>query len=164
MCPRESRRTELLRPLSSCRPQDLDAVPSTSSFMACVGCEWTNVVPAAGRTASDLEMLLPLRARRAPLSGMTHGQQRRRRRPSHNSVYRHIEASLPSVTLSADRFLVACGTRPLRRPDVPFDGSRVFDSDQLLWGGVKTVRPSRHAVPCRARPCHAVHMCTRTHT
>ncbi|CAN0370396.1 unnamed protein product [Ectocarpus sp. 6 AP-2014] len=55
------------------------------------------------------------------------------------SVYRHIEASLPSVTLSADRFLVACGTRPLRRPDVPFDGSRVFDSDQLLWGGVDRV-------------------------
>ena len=55
------------------------------------------------------------------------------------SVYRHIEASLPDVTLSADRFLVACGTRPLRRPDVPFDGARIFDSDQLLWGGVKTV-------------------------
>ncbi|CAM9428680.1 unnamed protein product, partial [Hapterophycus canaliculatus] len=55
------------------------------------------------------------------------------------SVYRHIEASLPSVTLSADRFLVACGTRPLRRPDVPFDGSRIFDSDQLLWGGVDRV-------------------------
>lgn len=55
------------------------------------------------------------------------------------SVYRHIEASLPDVTLSADRFLVACGTRPLRRPDVPFDGVRIFDSDQLLWGGVKIV-------------------------
>eukprot|EP00904_Undaria_pinnatifida_P013325 jgi/Undpi1/9122/HiC_scaffold_26.g11580.m1 len=55
------------------------------------------------------------------------------------SVYRHIEASLPDVTLSADRFLVACGTRPLRRPDVPFDGARIFDSDQLLWGGVKSV-------------------------
>lgn len=43
------------------------------------------------------------------------------------------------MTLSADRFLVACGTRPLRRPDVPFDGSRIFDSDQLLWGGVDRV-------------------------
>lgn len=78
----------------------------------------------------------------------------------HKSVYRHIEASLPSVTLSADRFLVACGTRPLRRPDVPFDGSRVFDSDQLLWGGVKVVRPP----PCHTVvPCRAVHMCARTH-
>lgn len=34
---------------------------------------------------------------------------------------------------------MACGTRPLRRPDVPFDGKTVFDSDQLLWGGVDTV-------------------------
>lgn len=50
-----------------------------------------------------------------------------------------MEASLPNVTLSADRFLVACGTRPLRRPGVPFDGKRVFDSDQLLWGGVDYV-------------------------
>ena len=55
------------------------------------------------------------------------------------SVYRHMEASLPRVTISADRFLVACGTRPLRPPDVPFDGSRVFDSDQLLWGGVSMI-------------------------
>lgn len=43
------------------------------------------------------------------------------------------------MTLSADRYLVACGTRPLRRPDVPFDGSQIFDSDQLLWGGVDKV-------------------------
>jgi hypothetical protein len=35
------------------------------------------------------------------------------------------------------RFLIACGTRPLRPPDIPFDGIKVFDSDQLLWGGVK---------------------------
>ncbi len=37
--------------------------------------------------------------------------------------------------ISADKILVACGTRPLR-PDVgiPFDGKTVFDSDQLLWG------------------------------
>ncbi|CAM9635148.1 unnamed protein product [Ascophyllum nodosum] len=63
----------------------------------------------------------------------------RKETESKTSVYRHMEASLPRVTISADRFLVACGTRPLRPPDVPFDGSRVFDSDQLLWGGVSMI-------------------------
>eukprot|EP00953_Heterococcus_sp_UTEX-ZZ885_P007495 4534-Heterococcus_DN1.PRE.5 len=79
---------------------------------------------------------------------------------SKTSVYRHLGANLPSMTLAADngscyaialpdlrhyalayaaaiRFLIACGTRPLRPPDIPFDGIKVFDSDQLLWGGVK---------------------------
>ncbi|GMF65472.1 unnamed protein product [Phytophthora lilii] len=41
--------------------------------------------------------------------------------------------------LTADKFLVCVGTRPARRPDIPFDGETVFDSDQLLWGKVKTV-------------------------
>lgn len=41
--------------------------------------------------------------------------------------------------LTADKFLIAVGTRPARRPDIPFDGETIFDSDQLLWGGVKTV-------------------------
>lgn len=41
--------------------------------------------------------------------------------------------------LTADKFLIAVGTRPARRPDIPFDGETIFDSDQLLWGGVKSV-------------------------
>lgn len=41
--------------------------------------------------------------------------------------------------LTANKFLVCVGTRPARRPDIPFDGKTVFDSDQLLWGGVRSV-------------------------
>ncbi len=44
------------------------------------------------------------------------------------------------MNISADKVLIACGTRPLR-PDVgvPFDGKTLFDSDQLLWGNVSNV-------------------------
>ncbi|CAM9095015.1 unnamed protein product [Chrysoparadoxa australica] len=55
------------------------------------------------------------------------------------SVYRHKSASLPFMTVSSDQFLVACGTRPFRPDHIPFDGVNVFDSDQLLWGGVQDV-------------------------
>ena len=41
--------------------------------------------------------------------------------------------------LTADTFLIACGTRPARRDDIPFDGVTIFDSDQILWGQVKAV-------------------------
>jgi NAD(P) transhydrogenase len=35
-------------------------------------------------------------------------------------------------TLSAGHILVACGTRPARPESIPFDGRRVFDSDEIL--------------------------------
>jgi len=31
-----------------------------------------------------------------------------------SSPYRHVEADTPKSVISADRFLVACGTRPVR--------------------------------------------------
>ena len=34
--------------------------------------------------------------------------------------------------LSGDHILIACGTRPAENPDIPTDGRRVFNSDQLL--------------------------------
>ena len=46
------------------------------------------------------------------------------------------DASLPKTMLTADKVMVACGTRPVRSEKIPFDGKRVFDSDQLLWGGI----------------------------
>src|SRR5579863_700463 len=30
-----------------------------------------------------------------------------------------------------ENFLIACGTRPARSPDIPFDGKRIMDSDEL---------------------------------
>ncbi len=53
---------------------------------------------------------------------------------------RHLDADVSKMFISADKVIVACGTRPLR-PDVgvPFDGKTVFDSDQLLWGKFSTV-------------------------
>ncbi|MGH9580451.1 MAG: Si-specific NAD(P)(+) transhydrogenase [Terriglobales bacterium] len=35
-------------------------------------------------------------------------------------------------TLHTDFVLVACGTRPARNPEIPFDGKRILDTDQLL--------------------------------
>ena len=47
------------------------------------------------------------------------------------SVYRHLGATLPSMTLSADRYLISCGTRPLRPPEIPFDGVKVIERKML---------------------------------
>ena len=35
-------------------------------------------------------------------------------------------------SLEADKFLIAVGTRPFRPADVPFDGQRVLDSDEIV--------------------------------
>jgi NAD(P) transhydrogenase len=37
-----------------------------------------------------------------------------------------------TVIRSADRFVLAVGTRPFRPPDIPFDGGRILDSDEIL--------------------------------
>ncbi|TMW67309.1 hypothetical protein Poli38472_012425 [Pythium oligandrum] len=39
--------------------------------------------------------------------------------------------------LQADKFLIACGTRPAHNPNVPIDGKVIFDSDQILQGGIR---------------------------
>ena len=36
-----------------------------------------------------------------------------------------------STTLSADNVLIACGTRPARSSEIPFEGKRILDADQL---------------------------------
>ena len=35
--------------------------------------------------------------------------------------------------LRGERILIACGTRPAHKPDIPLDGKRAFDSDQVPW-------------------------------
>lgn len=52
---------------------------------------------------------------------------------------RHTSADICKRVLTADKFLIAVGTRPARRDDIPFDGKTIFDSDQILWGGVDAV-------------------------
>ncbi|HUK91601.1 MAG TPA: Si-specific NAD(P)(+) transhydrogenase [Blastocatellia bacterium] len=42
-----------------------------------------------------------------------------------------VESSLGCEILKADNVLVAVGTRPAHAPDIPCDGERVFDADQL---------------------------------
>lgn len=42
-----------------------------------------------------------------------------------------IESEEGAADVRADRFLIACGTRPARSPDIEFDGRRVFVADQL---------------------------------
>jgi NAD(P) transhydrogenase len=45
-----------------------------------------------------------------------------------------VEVATTSGTriIEAERILVACGTKPSRPKHIPFDGNRVFDSDELL--------------------------------
>ncbi|RHZ02801.1 hypothetical protein DYB31_004630 [Aphanomyces astaci] len=52
---------------------------------------------------------------------------------------RHNDANICKRVLTADKVLIAVGTRPARRPDLDYDGRLIFDSDQLLWGGVDIV-------------------------
>ncbi len=37
-----------------------------------------------------------------------------------------------AVTLQADKVLIACGTKPSRPKNIPFDGETIFDSDEIL--------------------------------
>jgi NAD(P) transhydrogenase len=37
----------------------------------------------------------------------------------------------PSARLSAEKLIIACGTRPAHNASIPLDGQRIFDSDQL---------------------------------
>jgi NAD(P) transhydrogenase len=43
-----------------------------------------------------------------------------------------VEAHDGHTMLSADRFLISCGTKPARPANIPFDKQRVFDSDEIL--------------------------------
>lgn len=43
-----------------------------------------------------------------------------------------VQAMAGASRLTADHFLIACGTRPAHSPTVPLDGRRVIDSDQLM--------------------------------
>lgn len=38
----------------------------------------------------------------------------------------------PKVTLRGENILIACGTRTAQNPDIPFDGKRILDTDQLV--------------------------------
>jgi NAD(P) transhydrogenase len=42
-----------------------------------------------------------------------------------------IQGEGDRTTLHAENILIACGTRPARSPDIPFDGKRVFDTDDF---------------------------------
>jgi NAD(P) transhydrogenase len=45
-----------------------------------------------------------------------------------------VTATEGVTRVSAERFLIACGTRPAQHSSVPLDGDRIIDSDQLLKG------------------------------
>lgn len=43
-----------------------------------------------------------------------------------------VESDSEVHTLTADHFLIACGTHPARNPDIPFDGKNIIDVDEIL--------------------------------
>ncbi len=43
-----------------------------------------------------------------------------------------VEGEENQHILTADNFLIACGTHPVRDPDIPFDGATIIDVDQIL--------------------------------
>lgn len=51
-------------------------------------------------------------------------------------IDRQGDALVAPTRLCADKFLIACGTRPAHNPLVPIDGKVVFDSDQILSGEI----------------------------
>ncbi|MGA8223950.1 MAG: Si-specific NAD(P)(+) transhydrogenase [Candidatus Acidiferrales bacterium] len=42
-----------------------------------------------------------------------------------------IEGDSEKTTIRGENILIACGTRPARTPDIPFDGKRVLDTDEI---------------------------------
>jgi NAD(P) transhydrogenase len=46
-----------------------------------------------------------------------------------------VVGEVEKVTLRGDNILIACGTRPARNPDIPFDGKRIVDSDEFTCIG-----------------------------
>jgi NAD(P) transhydrogenase len=42
-----------------------------------------------------------------------------------------VEGETDKTTLRGDNILIACGTRPARSPDIPFDGARILDTDEF---------------------------------
>ena len=57
-------------------------------------------------------------------------------------AYRHIDADTLKTVISADKVMIAVGTRPVRPANIHFDSKRVFDSDQLLWHNFEKVPKS----------------------
>lgn len=43
-----------------------------------------------------------------------------------------VEDGAETARLEADKVLIACGTKPARPSNIPFDGQRIFDSDEIL--------------------------------
>jgi NAD(P) transhydrogenase len=43
-----------------------------------------------------------------------------------------VESNRDSARLEADYIMIACGTKPARPKSIPFDGKRIFDSDEIL--------------------------------
>jgi NAD(P) transhydrogenase len=42
-----------------------------------------------------------------------------------------VQGDNGATTVRADHFLIACGTRPARSPQIPFDGKRIIDTDEF---------------------------------
>lgn len=44
-----------------------------------------------------------------------------------------VQAEDTSTLIRGENVLIACGTRPARSPEIPFDGKRILDTDQLTY-------------------------------
>src|ERR1700735_4816682 len=42
-----------------------------------------------------------------------------------------VDSEGDKTTLHGDHILIACGTRPARNPEIPFDGKRILDADEF---------------------------------
>jgi NAD(P) transhydrogenase len=42
-----------------------------------------------------------------------------------------VQGESEKITLHGENILIACGTRPARSPDIPFDGKRILDTDEF---------------------------------
>ncbi|MGA2510789.1 MAG: Si-specific NAD(P)(+) transhydrogenase [Candidatus Acidiferrales bacterium] len=44
-----------------------------------------------------------------------------------------VQGEDDKITLHGENILIACGTRPARSPDIPFDGKRILDTDEFTF-------------------------------
>ena len=60
-----------------------------------------------------------------------------------------IQGDTERSVIHGEHILIACGTRPARNPEIPFDDKRIVDTDRLTVSGRITARIDRGRGGCR---------------
>ena len=92
--------------------------------------EQTEVATLMTRLSEVVDRHVGYMARRVAASGATHVAGRARLLDAHTLRVDRVRAT--SLTLTADKIILAVGSRPRLPPDIPIDHENVLDSDSIL--------------------------------